>query len=209
MIEIPVTPYYFQKLAIYERVRKGDRLTSKLKTWPGEVILLQWSVRSHEHLYSSLTIDKAIVEIRKRFRQRHGTFPEVKWWRKIRYEDPKEMFQESETIDIKAFYSVLNIRKVFGNLAQRGLAEITARDSKKEPDKIRFTEKGRMWGDVLMDLESGNEYWYFLPLVAIRLLVIAFAASLFLSSLKTISLILGNVLSGILGLFSCSFNLTC
>jgi len=172
-VNIPITPYFFEKLGIYERIREGDRLTTKRKTWFGEKILLKWSIRSHEHLYSSLSAEAAVDEI-------------------VEQTPSEEMHLKDP--DLKALYSIANIRKVFGNLAQRGLVKITREDNKGEPDLVRFTEKGRMWGDVLLDIEEGKEWKYKTPLIILKIAGTLFVLSVIFQSLKTIISIIIEVL---------------
>lgn len=175
-MNFPVTPYFFKKLSIYERIRNGDRLTAKKLTWFGEVILLKWAAEEHEHLYSVLSAKRAFKIIKNKIPEKDFFLKELKKGEKIEYEDPKEM--------VKKFYALSHLRKVLGNLHQRGLAKIISFDQKKEPDTIRFNEKGRMWGDVLLDIDEGKEFKYSFWLKIIKFAFILFLLTVIISGLR-------------------------
>lgn len=196
-MNFPVTPYFFKKLSIYERIRRGDRLTAKKFTWYGEIALLKWAVEKHEHLYSSLGVNRALNIVKQSISEEHIFMKELKEGEKLKYEDPLEMYKRD--------YSIRHIRKTLGNLHQRGLAEITAYDKNKGPDAIRFTEEGRMWGDVLLDMEKGKSWKYELPLQTIKLAAILFLVKIIIDSLQAVVELVMPGLSNLMNI-SCSFN---
>lgn len=53
-INIPITPYFFEKLDIYERCRKGDKLTTERFGWAIEELLLKNSISEANYVIPDL-----------------------------------------------------------------------------------------------------------------------------------------------------------
>ncbi|MFH1896512.1 MAG: hypothetical protein ABH814_03545 [bacterium] len=150
MIELPLTPYFFQKISLYQELMDRELVSDK-KLWPLERQLLIWTVKNHQHLASSITkkfvIDRLIE------------------------------FGKSDYSD---YLAKSDAPKVMGNLCQRGFAspvEIVreqtqtstgsiTREIKRvplvavdSPTQIVFTPKGLLAGKVLKEIGTKHQFW--------------------------------------------------
>lgn len=147
MIELPLTPSFFKKLGIYQDLTDKE-LTINKSLWPMEMALLIWTVKSHQHLATSITL-QFVVDRLKEF----GFKP-----RMIEESAPKVMgnlCQRGYTLAVNVDW--IEDKEYQG--AGRVIKEVKtpSQNAIDSPSEMIFTQEGLLAGRVLFEMKKG--FW--------------------------------------------------
>lgn len=144
MIELPLTPFFFRKLGIYQELTDKELVVNK-KLWKMEKALLKWTVKHHHHLASTLSrqyVRDRLKELGFSSKEAENFTPKVMG----------NLCQKGYAVPINVDW--IKVKEGFaGGEAHKEIKEISlvAVDS---PAEIVFTPDGLIAGRVLMEIET-------------------------------------------------------
>lgn len=160
MIELPLTPYFFKKLGIYQELT-DKQLTSDKKLWKMEKALLKWTLKNHHHLSSTINIQYV------KDRLKEAGFEKVDQASRVMGNLCQRGFAVAvHRKNIKTPSSMLAGEYVNTETSYTPIAV----DS---PGEIVFTQEGLLAGKVLAEIEGSwfgkNKYKWFIRLIWLTL----------------------------------------
>lgn len=166
MIGLPLTPSFFKRIGIYQDLT-DDELTIDKKLWKYEKALLIWTVKNHQHLASSISID----DVRDKLRELGFTSSTVNDLA------PKVMGNLC-----KRGYTVAIDIKTVEDEDYEGAGRIYEEVrfvntiAVESPARIVFTQEGLLAGKILSEIEKNlwgrYKYKVFIGLIWVTLVVI-------------------------------------